>query len=55
MRKEEGRNVWAQSELSGETLTQQIKTSVTRPVKMLVTEPVVISFTLWVSFAWGIL
>lgn len=50
-----GRNAWAQSELSGDSLTQQIKTSVTRPVKMLITEPVVMSFTLWVSFAWGIL
>lgn len=54
MRKE-GKNAWAQSELSGDSLTQQIKTSVARPVKMLVTEPVVMSFTLWVSFAWGIL
>ncbi|TID15304.1 MFS general substrate transporter [Venturia nashicola] len=55
MREEEGRNAWAQSELSGETLKKRVKTSVTRPMKMLVTEPVVISFTLWVSFAWGIL
>lgn len=26
-----------------------------RPTKMLLTEPVVIFFTLWISFAWGIL
>ncbi|QDS74989.1 hypothetical protein FKW77_005424 [Venturia effusa] len=55
MRTEEGRNAWAQSELSSDSLMQNIRTSVTRPVKMLITEPVVIAFTLWVSFAWGIL
>lgn len=32
-----------------------MKISFGRPTKMLLTEPVVIFFTLWVSFAWGIL
>lgn len=32
-----------------------LKTSFSRPSRMLTTEPVVIFFTLWVSFAWGIL
>jgi MFS family permease len=31
------------------------KISFMRPTKMLLTEPVVIFFTLWISFAWGIL
>jgi len=32
-----------------------LKISFKRPTKMLLTEPVVIFFTLWISFAWGIL
>lgn len=32
-----------------------LKISFMRPTKMLTTEPVVIFFTLWISFAWGIL
>lgn len=34
---------------------ERLKTSTTRPTRMLITEPVVTFFTLWVSFAWGIL
>lgn len=34
---------------------EEVKVSFKRPVKMLITEPVVTFFTLWVSFAWGIL
>lgn len=32
-----------------------LKVSFKRPTQMLITEPVVLFFTLWISFAWGIL
>lgn len=53
--RKQGRNVYARSELEKESVFSMLKTSFERPTKMLVTEFVVISFTLWVSFAWGIL
>ncbi|KAJ4292861.1 hypothetical protein N0V88_005519 [Collariella sp. IMI 366227] len=37
------------------SLRQMITISVTRPFHLLFTEPVVFFFSLWVSFAWGIL
>ncbi|KAK4159425.1 major facilitator superfamily domain-containing protein [Cladorrhinum sp. PSN259] len=37
------------------SLRQMIVLSTTRPFHLLFTEPVVFSFSLWVSFAWGIL
>ncbi|KAK4944482.1 hypothetical protein LTR10_016156 [Elasticomyces elasticus] len=55
LRKETGRPIYAQSELDRTSTAEQVKISFKRPVKMLLTEPVVASFTLWVSFAWGIL
>ncbi|KAI5121869.1 hypothetical protein M0805_001077 [Coniferiporia weirii] len=37
------------------SLKTLIVTSCTRPVYLLITEPVVTSFSLWIAFAWGIL
>ena len=53
--REQGRNAFAKSELNKSSVVEMLKISFKRPTKMLATEFVVISFTLWVSFAWGIL
>ncbi|KAF2716778.1 MFS general substrate transporter [Polychaeton citri CBS 116435] len=53
--RKEGRNAYAKSELDKTSVITMLKISFMRPTKMLATEFVVISFTLWVSFAWGIL
>ncbi|KAF9694212.1 hypothetical protein EKO04_008043 [Ascochyta lentis] len=55
LRKETGREIYAESELDNPSVVQLLKVSFMRPTKMLVSEPVVIFFTLWISFAWGIL
>lgn len=55
LRKETGKEIYAQSELDRQSTIQLVKISCWRPIKMLLTEPVVTFFTLWVSFAWGIL
>lgn len=55
MRKEGYTHRFAASELDKPSILQALKISFMRPTKMLVTEFVVSSFTLWVSFAWGIL
>lgn len=55
LRKETGREIYAESELEKPSTAQLLKISFMRPTKMLLTEPVVIFFTLWISFAWGIL
>jgi MFS family permease len=55
IRKDSGREVYAESELEKPNIGQLLKLSFLRPTKMLLTEPVVIFFTLWISFAWGIL
>ncbi|KAF1843276.1 MFS multidrug transporter-like protein [Cucurbitaria berberidis CBS 394.84] len=55
LRKETGREIYAESELVKTSIAMQLKLSFMRPTKMLLTEPVVIFFTLWISFAWGIL
>jgi hypothetical protein len=55
LRKSSGREVYAQSELSKTSVLKMLKISFMRPTKMLLTEPVVTFFTLWISFAWGIL
>lgn len=52
--RKQGRNAYAKSELNKESTVEMLKISFKRPTKMLITEFVVISFTLWVSFAWGI-
>ncbi|KAL1301638.1 hypothetical protein AAFC00_005861 [Neodothiora populina] len=53
--RKQGRNAYAKSELQSESVLNMLKISFKRPTMMLVTEFVVISFTIWVSFAWGIL
>jgi MFS family permease len=55
LRKETGREIYAESELEKQSVVHLLKISFMRPTKMLLTEPVVIFFTLWISFAWGIL
>lgn len=50
IRKETGRDVYAKAELDQTSILKNMKVSFLRPTKMLVTEFVVISFTLWVSF-----
>ncbi|KAJ6006825.1 hypothetical protein N7451_004769 [Penicillium sp. IBT 35674x] len=55
LRKETGRHIYAEAELDTTSVWKLIQVSFERPTRMLVTEPVVIFFTLWVSFAWGIL
>jgi MFS family permease len=50
IRKETGRDVYAKAELDQTSILTNVKVSFLRPTKMLVTEFVVISFTLWVSF-----
>ncbi|KAK5948170.1 hypothetical protein OHC33_010823 [Knufia fluminis] len=55
LRKQTGKEIYAQSEFDRPSRITLIKLSFWRPVKMLLTEPVVTFFTLWVSFAWGTL
>lgn len=55
LRKSTGREIYAESELDKPSIAQLLKVSFMRPTKMLISEPVVIFFTLWISFAWGIL
>ncbi|KAI4722013.1 putative multidrug transporter [Aureobasidium sp. EXF-10727] len=53
--RKEGRNAYAKSELNKDNVFEMLKVSFKRPTKMLLTEYTVASFTLWVSFAWGLL
>lgn len=55
IRLQTGRPVYSKFELELPGLLQRLKVSTTRPTWMLLTEPVVLFFTLWLSFAWGIL
>ncbi|PYH43899.1 synaptic vesicle transporter [Aspergillus saccharolyticus JOP 1030-1] len=55
LRRETGRPVYAEAELDHTSIWRLLQISFERPTRMLVTEPVVIFFTLWISFAWGIL
>lgn len=55
LRKQGRRTAYARSELDKPGILDALKISFMRPTKMLATEFVVSSFTLWVSFAWGIL
>lgn len=55
LRKQGRRTAYARSELIKHGILEKLKISFMRPTKMLFTEFVVSSFTIWVSFAWGIL
>jgi hypothetical protein len=55
LRLQTGRPIYSKFELEMPSLAQRLKVSTTRPTWMLLTEPVVLFFTLWLSFAWGIL
>lgn len=46
---------WTVDASSRASLASMITTSCMRPFYMLVTEPVVFSFSLWAAFAWGVL
>lgn len=55
MRKETGKkNIRAPIELENENVKDLLKTALTRSVLLLVREPVVLSFGLWIAYAWGI-
>lgn len=55
LRQETGSPLYAESELNTTSVWKLLQISFERPTRMLLTEPVVTFFTLWVSFAWGIL
>ncbi|PYH94887.1 MFS general substrate transporter, partial [Aspergillus ellipticus CBS 707.79] len=55
IRKETGRPIYAEAELDNTSMWRNVQISFERPTRMLLTEPVVAFFTLWISFAWGIL
>ncbi|GAA5899784.1 hypothetical protein JCM6882_005434 [Rhodosporidiobolus microsporus] len=55
LRKETGKtNIRAPMELENENVKDLLRTSCTRAVKLLLKEPVVLAFGLWIGFAWGI-
>ncbi|KAE8311792.1 hypothetical protein RU639_002178 [Aspergillus parasiticus] len=55
LRRETGRPIYAEAELDHTSIWKLLQVSFERPTRMLLTEPVVAFFTLWISFAWGIL
>ncbi|PLB38859.1 putative MFS multidrug transporter [Aspergillus candidus] len=55
IRQETGRPVYARAEINHQSVLKLLQVSFERPTRMLLTEPVVAFFTLWISFAWGIL
>ena len=55
IRKKTGRPVYSETELDGSHIWENMRLSFERPTRMLLTEPVVAFFTLWIAFAWGIL
>lgn len=55
LRKASGKEIYAESELTRQSTWTLLRLSFERPARMLTAEPVVIFFTLWVSFAWGVL
>lgn len=56
LRKETGDNRYRGiGELEQESYTQVLSESCTKAVKLLIHEPVVLFFSLWISFAWGII
>lgn len=55
MRKETGKNnIRAPVELENESVKDLLKASCTRSIVLLVKEPVVLAFGLWIAYAWGI-
>ncbi|KAH7885759.1 MFS general substrate transporter [Phlebopus sp. FC_14] len=55
MRKQTGDDRYrAQAEIDKQNLLTLIKISCTRPLYLLVTEPAVLSFSVWVGFVWGV-
>ncbi|KAG2743990.1 MFS general substrate transporter [Suillus brevipes Sb2] len=54
-RKETGDNRYqAKAEIEKQNLMTLIKISCTRPIYLLLTEPIVQSFSLWIGFTWGV-
>lgn len=44
----------AKSEVDKPRLIDLVKVSLTRPIWLLVSEPIVLFFSLWISMAWGV-
>lgn len=55
LRLQTGRPIYSKFDLKAPSVLQRSKISTTRPTRMLLTEPVVLFFTVWLSFAWGTL
>lgn len=56
LRKETGDERYqCKADLARSSFKVMIRTSLNRPLKMLFTEPVLISFTAWISFVWAVL
>ncbi|TFY78557.1 hypothetical protein EWM64_g5454 [Hericium alpestre] len=56
LRKETGNHRYrARAEDESASLKTLVFISMTRPIYLLLTEPIVIAFSIWVGFAWGIL
>ncbi|KAG0698233.1 MFS general substrate transporter [Suillus ampliporus] len=54
-RKETGDDRYqAKAEIEKQSLVALIKISCTRPIYLLLTEPIVQSFSLWIGFTWGV-
>lgn len=45
----------SKDEFERASLAEMFKTSLSRPVRMLLTEPVLLAITLWISFSWAVL
>ncbi|XP_006464020.1 hypothetical protein AGABI2DRAFT_74658, partial [Agaricus bisporus var. bisporus H97] len=54
LREETGRSYKARIEDESVSLKHLIWISCTRPIRLLLTEHVVLSFSLWIGFAWGV-
>ncbi|KWU45969.1 putative MFS transmembrane transport protein [Rhodotorula sp. JG-1b] len=55
LRKETGKNnIRAPVELENESVKDLLRTACTRSISLLVREPVVLAFGLWIAFAWGV-
>ena len=54
IRKETGRSVYTAQQCNTDPITQRLVTSVTRPLYLLATEPVLLASTIWSAFALGL-
>lgn len=55
LRKETGDSRYrAPAELESESVRDILRTSLTRAIKLLIKEPVLLCFGFWIAMAWGI-